>query len=68
MTITCVTIATKKFVFGIYECPAVSDVGTGDFSPELGILHVCGHAHVRSHESPGMDCCTAAFILIYSML
>ena len=22
----------------------------------LGILHLCGHAHVRSHVSPGMDC------------
>ena len=22
----------------------------------LGILHVCGYAHVRLHVSPGMDC------------
>ena len=30
-----------------------SDVDTGDFSLVLGILHVCGYDHVRSHMSPG---------------
>ena len=33
-----------------------SDIGTGNIWLALGILHVCGHAHVRSHVSPGMDC------------
>ena len=32
-----------------------NDIGTGDFSLVREILHVCGHAHVRSHASPGMD-------------
>ena len=31
------------------DCMVDSDVGTGDFSPVLGI------AHVRSHVSPEMD-------------
>ena len=26
-----------------------------DVSLVLGVLHVCGHADVRSHVSPGMD-------------
>jgi len=38
------------------DCMVDSDAGKGDLSFELGILHVCGHAHVRSHLSPGMDC------------
>ena len=37
------------------NCAVDSDVGTGDFSLVLGILHVCGHARMRSHVSPGMD-------------
>ena len=36
-------------------CAVNNDVGTGDFSLVLGILHVCGQAHVRSHVSPGME-------------
>ena len=37
------------------DCTVVGDAGTDDFSLLLGILHVCGHPHVRSHVSPSMD-------------
>ena len=37
------------------------DGGTGAFSLMLEILHVCGHAHVRSHVYPGMDCVDVIF-------
>ena len=33
-----------------------SDVGMGDLSLGLEVLHVYGHAQMRSHVSPGMDC------------
>jgi len=56
MTVTSFAVATKKFLFGMCDCMVDSDAGKGDLSFELGILHVCGHAHVRSHLSPGMDC------------
>ena len=36
------------------DCTVNNDVGTGDFSLALEILHVRGHAHVRSHMSTGM--------------
>ena len=32
-----------------------SNVGSGDFSLVLGSLHVCVHAHVRSHVFQSMD-------------
>ena len=32
-----------------------SDVGTGDSSLVLGIVHVCGNTHVRLYVFPGMD-------------
>ena len=32
-----------------------NDVDTNDFWLVLGIFHICGHAHVRSHVSPDMD-------------
>ena len=32
-----------------------SGIDTGDFSFVLGMLHLCGQAHVRSHVSPRMD-------------
>ena len=51
-----VAVATTKFIFGIYDCTVDIDVGTGDFSLLLGTLQVCGHAHMRSHVSPSMDC------------
>ena len=57
MTVTSISFATKKFLCGMCYCTVDSNVGTGDFSPVLGILHVCGHADVRSHVSPGMHCC-----------
>ena len=51
-----VAVTTTKFLRGMCDCTIYSDVGTGNFSLVLGILHVCGHAHVRSHVSPGMGC------------
>ena len=55
MTATSVAAATK-LLFCMCDCTVDIDVGTGDFSPALEILHVCGHAHVRSDMFPGMDC------------
>ena len=46
-----------KFLFGMCDCMVDSDVGTGEFSLVLGILHVCGQVHMRSHVSQGMNCC-----------
>jgi len=45
VTVTIVAVATTKFLFGTCDCTVDSDVGTGDFSLVLGILHV----------SPGID-------------
>ena len=56
MAVTSVAGATTKFTLGTWDCTVDSDVGTCGFSLELGIVHVCGHAHVRSYVSPGMDC------------
>ena len=36
-------VATTKFVFGMYDCEAGSDAGTGDFCVVLWILHMGGH-------------------------
>ena len=55
MTVTGVAVAIMKFLIGICNCTVDSDVGTGSFSLVLGILHVCGQAHMRSHVSPGID-------------
>ena len=55
MTASSVAVATKKFLFGMCDCTVSSNAGTGDFSLVLGVLYVCGHAHVRSHVPPGMD-------------
>ena len=55
MTVTSVAVAATKFLFGMWDCAVDSDVGTGNFPPALGILYVCGHTHVRSLVSPGMD-------------
>ena len=52
----CHPAATTKFLFGMCDSKADNDVGTVDFPLVLGILHVCSHAHVRSHASPGIDC------------
>ena len=43
---TGVAVATTKFLFGMCDCTVDIDVGTGDFSLVLGILHVCAHVHV----------------------
>ena len=51
-----VPVVTTKFLFGVCVCTSDIDVGTSDFSIVLGILHACGHAQVRSHLSPGLDC------------
>ena len=55
MTVTSFAVATTEFLFDMRDCTVDSDGGTGDFSLALGILFVCGHAHVRSHVSPDMD-------------
>ena len=55
MTISSVAVVTAKFLFGICDCTVKSDVGSGDFSLMLGILHVWEHAHVRSHVSQDLD-------------
>ena len=53
-----VAVVTKKSLFDKCDCTVDSDIQAGDFSLVLGILHVCGHEHMRSHVSPGMDCYT----------
>ena len=55
MTVTRVTVATTKFLFGMCDCMVGRDVGAGDSSFVLGILNVCGYSHVRSHVSPGIE-------------
>ena len=30
VTVTCVTVATMQFLYGMYDYTAASDVGTGD--------------------------------------
>ena len=37
------------------DCTFDSFVGKGEFSLVLETLHVCGHVHVRSHVSQGID-------------
>ena len=56
MTVTSAVVATAKLLFGMCDCTGDSDAGSGDFSPVLGIPHVRGDAHVRSHVSQDMDC------------
>ena len=55
MTVTSVAIATTSFLFGTCDGTVNSDVGMDDFSLMWGILHMCGHTHLQSHVSPGMD-------------
>ena len=45
MTVPSVAVATTKFLFGMCDSMADSDVGMADFSLVLGILCVCGHVH-----------------------
>ena len=54
VTVTSVAVTTTTFLSGICDCTVDSDVGIGNFSLVLGILHVCGHAYVQWHGSPGM--------------
>ena len=56
MAVTIVAVATKKLLFSTCDCTVDTYVGTADFSFMLGILNVCGHAYVRSHVYPDMDC------------
>ena len=58
MTVTSVAIATTTFLFSMRDFTVDSVVDTGDFSLVLEILDMCRHPRVRSHKSPGMDCCT----------
>ena len=58
MTVTCVAVETTTFLFGMCHCTVDSDVGMGNFLLVLEILHLCGHAHMRSHVFLGMDCST----------
>ena len=46
MTVTSVAVATTTFLFGMCDCTVDSDIGMGDSSLVLGILHVSGHVHV----------------------
>ena len=55
MIVTSVAVATMKFRFGMCDCTVDSKGGEDDFPLVLGILQVCGDAHVRSHVSLGMD-------------
>ena len=45
MTFTSVAVTITKVVFDMRNYTVDSDVGTGDFSLELGMLQVCGQAH-----------------------
>ena len=56
VTVNSVAVTTTKFLFCLCDCTVDSDVSTGYFPLLLGILHVCEHAHVQSHVSPGMYC------------
>ena len=50
-TVTSVVVATTKPLSGMCDCTVHSDVGTGDFTHLQEVVHVCGHARVRSHVS-----------------
>ena len=54
--VTSVAIMTTKFIFGMWGCTVDSNAGRGDLSLVLRILLVCGHAQMRSHVSPSMNC------------
>ena len=55
VTVTSVAVVTMKKLQSMCDCMVDSDVGTGDFSLMLMILHVYGHVHVQSYASPDMD-------------
>ena len=49
MTVSRVAVATNEFKFDVCNCTVGNDVGTGDFSLVLGVLHVCAIARVCGH-------------------
>ena len=51
VTITNAAVATAKFLFGMCDCTVDIDVGTGDFSLVLGILHVWTRARAIARVS-----------------
>ena len=51
MTVASVAVATTEFLFDMCNCITDSDIGMGNFSLMLGILHMCGHTHVSSRVS-----------------
>ena len=53
MTITSAAVVTAKFLFDMCDCMVDIDIGIGDFSLLLGILHMCTHIHMQSHVSQG---------------
>ena len=56
MTVTIVAVVTVRFLVGVCDWTVDSDVGKGDFSLVLGILHLCEYAYVRSRGYSGLDC------------
>ena len=46
MSVTTVAIATTRFLLGMSYYTVDTDVGKGDFSFVLGILHVCGRVSI----------------------
>ena len=45
----------RKLAFDKHNCMANNDVGTGNLSPMLQLLHMCGHAYMQLQLSLGMD-------------
>ena len=57
-TVTSVAVVTTKFISIMCDCTVDSHDGKGNYSLVLGISRVSIHAHVRSHVSPCMECCS----------
>jgi len=55
-------VATTKFLFGMRDCTASTVMLARPIFQSCWGFCTCGHAHVRSHVSPGMDC----YITLYS--
>ena len=45
LTVTSVAVVTMKFLIGMCNCMADSDVGKSNLLLVMGILHVSGHLH-----------------------
>ena len=67
MTVPSVEAGTKKYLFGMCDCVVSNDVGTGDFSLLLAVLHVCGYAYMRLHVSPAINCCMFRTFYIFKV-